>query len=186
MPDMVEVVIDSIRVGLMSQQRVVLLREMDAERYLAIWIDPYMAETITLALQDVEVVRPLTHDLLRNILRAMDARIVRVEVQALRGEVYYGNVVIEVNGQVMEIDARPSDCMALAVRTKVPILVSEEVMESAGILPEEDLSEDDSPPGEKPAKREMPSNELSLSAFEDFLKNMDTDKSDDDEDPEKK
>ena len=71
MPDMVEVVIDSIRVGLMSQQRVIILREVSNERYLAIWIDPYMAEQITFALQEVEVARPMSHDLMINLIKSL-------------------------------------------------------------------------------------------------------------------
>ena len=106
MSDMVEVVIDSIRVSLMSQQRIVILREADAERYLAIWIGPYEAEAITIALQDVEVQRPLTHDLLRNVFQALNARILRVEVTTLRNDVYFGNIVAEVNGYNLDIDAR--------------------------------------------------------------------------------
>src|SRR3990170_8248844 len=99
MSDMIEVVIDSIRVGLMSQQRVVILREAEAERYLAIWIDPYMAEQITFALQEVEVARPMTHDLIREILRSLEARVLRVEVQGLKDDVFYGNIIVDVNGR---------------------------------------------------------------------------------------
>jgi hypothetical protein len=141
MSEMIEVVIDSIRVGLMSQQRVVILREMDADRYLAIWIDPYMAEQITFALQEVEVARPMTHDLIREMLKSLSARVIRVEVQSLKGDVFYGTIVVEVDSRTVEIDSRPSDALALAVRTHVPILVSPEVMEAAGIIPEEDLDE---------------------------------------------
>lgn len=184
---MIEVVIDSIRVGLMSQQRIVVLRELDADRYLAIWIDPYMAEQITFALQEVEVQRPMTHDLLKNVMRTLDARVMRVEVLELRGEVYYGNIVIEVNGEILDIDSRPSDALALAVRTHVPILVSEEVMEAAGIIPEddmdyEDISEEDL---EKIGREEE--GEERLSVFDDFLEKIDIDKTkDDDEDKEEK
>ncbi len=83
MSDMIEVVIDSIRVSLMSQQRIVILREREAERYLPIWIGVYEAEAITIALQEVEVARPLTHDLVKNIFQQLNARVVRVEVVAL-------------------------------------------------------------------------------------------------------
>ena len=80
MNDMLEVVIDSIRVGLMSQNRVIILRELDTDRFLAIWIDPYMAEQITFALQEVEVARPMSHDLLKQVLQNLNARLIRVEV----------------------------------------------------------------------------------------------------------
>jgi bifunctional DNase/RNase len=173
--EMVEVVIDSIRVSLMSQQRIVILREVDADRYLAIWIGPYEAEAITIALQEVEVARPLTHDLLRNVFRAFDAKLMRVEVLSLREDVFYGNIVAESNGYTLDIDSRPSDALALAVRANVPILVSREVMENAGIIPEEDL---ETQPEETPALAEPePESEGSaerLSVFEDFLEKLDT------------
>lgn len=186
--DMVEVVIDSIRVGLMSQQRIVVLREVDEDRYLAIWIDPYMAEQITFALQDVEVQRPMTHDLLKSVMNSLDARVVRVEVVELRGEVYYGNIVMEANGQTIDIDARPSDAFALAVRAHVPILVSREVMDAAGIIPEEDLG-DDLPTDIDTSELagEVAESQERLSVFEDFLDKIDSDKdSDEDEDKKKK
>ena len=182
MSDMVEVVIDSIRVSLMSQQRVVILRELNADRYLAIWIGPYEAEAITIALQEVEVQRPLTHDLLRNIFQALNARVLRVEVVSLRNDVYYGNIVAEVNGYSLDIDTRPSDALALAVRANVPILVSEEVMEAAGIHPEEDLTEvEPSGPLEVTAETEAEyeNQEERLSVFEDFLDGLDEEKGED-------
>ena len=75
MTEMIQVVIDSIRYGLMSQQRVIILREIDAERYLAIWVDNYMAEQITFTLQEVEVARPMSHDLIKNILKDLKAMV---------------------------------------------------------------------------------------------------------------
>src|SRR5512139_2868834 len=107
MSDMIEVAIDSIRVSLMSQQRIVILREKNAERYLPIWIGVYEAESITIALQEVEVARPLTHDLLKNIFNQFNARILRVEVVSLRDDTFYGNIVIEADGQTIDIDSRP-------------------------------------------------------------------------------
>ena len=174
MSDMVEVVIDSIRVGLMSQNRVVILREIDAERFLAIWIDSYMAEQITFALQEVEVARPMSHDLMKQMLQSLNARVVRVEVVELKSEVFYGNIVIETDSShEIDVDSRPSDALALAVRANVPIMVSRKVMDEAGIIPEEDLSL-----GEVEA-REPLTNETSteegeerLSVYKDFLENI--------------
>lgn len=176
MPEMVEVVIDSIRVGLMSQQRVVILREVEAERYLAIWIDPYMAEQITFSLQEVEVARPMTHDLMRDLLKSMGAQVLRVEVLSLKGDVFFGNIVIEAGKQTLNIDSRPSDALALAVRAHVPILVSDEVMEAAGIIPEDDVDQEFEE-GENVAP-EVSGKGLEI--FEDFLDNLDI--KDDDED----
>jgi bifunctional DNase/RNase len=186
MTDMLEVVIDSIRVGLMSQQRVVILREAEADRYLAIWIDPYMAEQITFALQEVEVARPMTHDLIREMLRSLDARVVRVEVHNLKGDVFYGNIIVESNGRTVEIDSRPSDALAIAVRTHVPILVSREVMDAAGIIPEDDLEDtENGKAGIDDGEPLQAGGEERLEVFEDFLDKLDIDEDDDAEDPKK-
>ena len=181
MDDMVEVVIDSIRVGLMSQNRVIILRETGTERYLAIWIDAYMAEQITFALQEIEVARPMSHDLMKQILHALNARVIRVEVVELKNEVYYGNVVIETdNGHQINIDSRPSDALALAVRTNIPILVARKVMDEAGIVPEQDISEEQegSETSEMETGQTTDLGEDHLSIFEDFLDNLDIEDSD--------
>lgn len=177
MSDMVEVVIDSIRVSLMSQQRIVILREVNADRYLPIWIGVYEAEAITIALQEVEVARPLTHDLLKNIFGTLNAQIIRVEVAALRDDTFYGNIIAEVDGKTLSIDSRPSDALNLAVRAHVPILVARSVMDSAGIIPEEDLQEVEATDTDKPDQDEEVSEESEqrLSVFEDFLEGLDLD-----------
>lgn len=172
MSDMIEVMIDSIRVSLISQQRIVILRELSAERYLPIWIGIYEADAITLALQETEVARPLTWDLLKNTITSLGARIIRVEVLSLRDDTYYGNIVTELNGQVINIDSRPSDALALAVRTHVPILVAREVMDTAGVEPDEDLQESSEETRE--ALQQPPEEgEARLSVFEDFLDQLD-------------
>jgi len=182
MSDMVEVVIDSIRVSLMSQQRIVILREVGADRYLPIWIGVYEAESITIALQEVEVARPLTHDLLKNIFKQLNAQIVRVEVISLQDDTFYGNIVAEVNGHSLNIDSRPSDALALAVRAHVPIMVSGSVMDSAGIIPEEDLQDEDTEGAE--TIDDIEGAEERLSIFEDFLEKLDLDNLDDEDDEE--
>ena len=99
MNQMVEVMIDSVRVSLTNQQRIVMLREVGKERFLPIWIGPYEAEAITISLQEIEVARPQTHDLLIQTLEKLGARLIRVEVIELKGDVFYGNLVIESNGE---------------------------------------------------------------------------------------
>ena len=193
MTEMIQVVIDSIRYGLMSQQRVIILREKDAERFLAIWVDNYMAEQITFALQEVEVARPMSHDLIKNILKNLSARVVRVEVVAIRGDVFYGNIVVHTeDNKEINIDARPSDALALAVRTSVPIFISKEVMDNAGVEPEDDIidgqenrpidlaSIDGSPSPESETSVE------NLSLFEQFLDDIDTDAEEDPKEEDKK
>ena len=179
MTEMVEVVIDSIRVSLMSQQRIVILREVDDERYLPIWIGTPEADSITIALQEVEVARPLTHDLVKNIFSSLDVRVLRVEVVALQDDTFYGNIVAELNGRTVNIDSRPSDALALAVRTHVPIMVTRSVMDTAGIIPEEDMQEE----GEEILEAPEAGSER-LSVFEDFLENLETEPDDEDNEDE--
>ena len=186
MSDMVEVVIDSIRYGLMSQNRVVILREANADRYLAIWIDSYMAEQITFALQEVEVARPMSHDLMKQIIQTLNARIIRVEVVELKNEVFYGNIVVETDsGYEINIDSRPSDALSLAVRANVPVLVSKKVMDEAGIVPEEDLSEQVSRFREQMQDEATPEGEDRLSVFKDFLDDIDIDEDEGEDDKDK-
>lgn len=178
MPEMVEMIIDSVRVSLTNQQRIVLLRELNREYYLPIWIGPYEAEAITIALQEIEVARPQTHDLLMSVMNQMQGRLVRVEVVALKGDVFYGNLVIDLNGTQINVDARPSDSIALAVRAHVPILVAKEILDEAGITPDHEIkseaekAETESAEQTGKPKTENPSSER-LSVFEDFLSNMD-------------
>jgi len=179
--EMVEVTIDSIRVSLMNQQRIVILHEVDAERYLAIWVGVFEAEHLTIALQDVETARPLTYDLFKNVIKSLNARILRIEVVSLREETFYGNIVIEVNGQEINIDSRPSDALNLAIRSNVPIFVAREVMNSAGIIPEEDEIQ----AGETVEDEAIAdTSEGRLSIFEDFLEQLDLDETDDDDEEE--
>ncbi len=182
MSDMVEVVIDSLRVSLTNQQRIVVLREIGMERYLPIWIGPYEAESITIALQEIEVARPQTHDLLKNFLIELNARLIRVEVSSLADDVFYGNLVVEANNQIVDIDSRPSDALALAVRAHVPILVARDVMDKAGIVPEKDLeteSETSDSTADKSEEGVQEENSDRLSIFEDFLQNLESDDSPD-------
>jgi bifunctional DNase/RNase len=175
MPEMIEMTVDSVRVSLTNQQRIIVLKEKTAERFLPIWIGPYEAEAITLALQELEVARPQTHDLIRNILAGLKARLVRVEVTALREDVYYGSLVIEVNDEIVMVDSRPSDAFALAVRYHTPILVAESVLEQAAILPEVDIQDTPLVEGETPVEEETGENSDRLSVFEDFLDQLDGD-----------
>jgi uncharacterized protein len=182
MPEMIEVQIDSVRVHLMTPQRLVVLKQMDSERYLPIWVGPYEAEAITVALQEVEMVRPLTHDLLKNVFGAFNARITRIEIVKLQNEIFYGSIIAELNGREIHVDSRPSDAIALSVRAHVPILVHPSVMEEAGIIPEQDMPEGEAAePEEKnePAPLSEESSER-LSVFEDFLEKLDFDKPEDD------
>jgi bifunctional DNase/RNase len=182
MSDMIEVVIDSVRVSLMSPQRVVVLRQTDAERFVPIWVGPYEAEAITVALQEIEMIRPLTHDLLKNLFGTFNAKVKRVEIVALREEIFFGNIVAEANGEEVNIDSRPSDAIALAVRAHVPIYIHQSVLDEAGITPETDMQTEGPEAGEGSATSEEGSDRLSI--FEDFIDQLDLGKLDDKDKPD--
>jgi hypothetical protein len=182
MSDMIEVVIDSVRVSLMSPQRVVVLRQSDAERFVPIWVGPYEAEAITVALQEIEMIRPLTHDLLKNLFGTFNAKIKRVEIVSLREEIFFGNIVAEANGKEVNIDSRPSDAIALAVRAHVPIFVHQSVLDEAGITPETDMQAQGLGEGSASSTTEDSSDRLSI--FEDFIDQLDLGKLDDKDKPD--
>ncbi len=180
MSDMIEVIIDSIRVHLMTPNRIVVLKQLNTERYLTVWVGPYEAEAITIALQEVEKARPLTHDLLKNVFDAFNARVTRVEIVSLQDTTFYGNIVAEVDGMEINIDSRPSDAIAIAVRTHVPILVHADVMEVAGQLPDQDMPETTTAPAKQtpPVPLTDEGNDR-LSIFKDFIEKLDIDNPDD-------
>ena len=189
MPELVEVSLDSVRVSLMSPQRIVILKEKDADRYLPIWVGPFEAEAITVALQEVEVARPMTHDLLKNLFTTFNALLIRVEILALKEEIYFGNIVAELDGRTLNIDSRSSDAIALAVRAHIPIMVHKSVMDAAGIVPEADIQGHELTSGEqsialeahkptspgKKTKTSQPTQEEQnrLSIFDDYLNKLD-------------
>lgn len=169
---MIEVTIDSIRVSLMSQHRIVILKDAQSDRYLPIWIGPCEADAITVELQEVEVSRPLTHDLLKSVISEMGAEVEQIVINDLRNDVFYARIVVNLNGRRLEIDSRPSDAIALAVRVRVPIYVEESVMERAANTPEQEVE------GEQ-ANSDTPDDRLSI--FKDFVDTLDLDDLDDSE-----
>ena len=167
MSNMVQVSIDSVRVSLMSPQRLVILRDFDTNRFLPIWVGPSEAEAISVVLQEIEMARPLTHDLLKNAINLFGARILHVEIIALRENIFFGLIVTEQKGKIINIDSRPSDAIAMAVRAHVPIFVDPSVLDSASIFEEEDM-QDEMPPLEESLSQK----DESLSIFEDFLEGL--------------
>lgn len=164
---MVEVTVDSIRVSLMTQHRVVVLKETDSDRYLPIWIGPFEADAITIQLQGVHVPRPLTHDLLKSFIRELGIKVSHVLVSELRNDTFFARIVIDVDGDSMEIDSRPSDAIALAVRVGAPIFVSEQVMGLASITPEEEIT------AETEATTSQEAEDLAV--FRDFVESLNLD-----------
>jgi uncharacterized protein len=163
--------IESIRVSLMNYQRVVILKEKSSDRYLPIWIGPAEADAIAVQLQDVSVARPLTHDLLRSVIETLGAVVQHVFVNDLSNDTFYARIILDVNGNSVEIDSRPSDAIALAVRAKVPIFADEQVLDKAGVLLDKD--------GETPDRLERvkidPEELEKMSAFKDFIESLDLD-----------
>lgn len=172
---MLELTIDSIRVSPMNYQRVVILKEKDSDRYLPIWIGPAEADAIAVKLQDLSVPRPLTHDLLRTIIDDLGGSVKHVLVSDLQNDTFYAKIVIQVNGDLREVDSRPSDAMALAVRTQVPIFADESVMEKAGILLDKETGKPIAPGATGEGEgAEVKEEELRrMSAFTDFINDLD-------------
>jgi bifunctional DNase/RNase len=138
---LIEVVVESVRVHMLSSQHVVLLKETERERYLPIWIGPWEANAIATRLQGITPERPLTHDLFVATLAELGAKIRRVVISSLADETYHATLELELDGRTVEIDARPSDSLALAVRTGVPIFAAQDVLERAGVEPEVQVDE---------------------------------------------
>ena len=173
---MLEMIIDSIRVSLMNYQRVVILKVKESNRYLPIWIGPSEADSIALKLQNVAVPRPLTHDLLRSVIASLGATVSRIEVSELNNDTFYAKVVLQVNGSTMEVDSRPSDAIALAVRTGAPIFADDTVVEKAGVLMDEETGKPILPSEEVQRNQPLREEELkSLSAFTEFVDTLNLD-----------
>ena len=175
---MIEMTIDSIRVSLMNYQRVVILKEKMAERYLPIWIGPAEADAIAVKLQGVNVPRPLTHDLLRTIIDTLGATINSIIVSDLKNDTFYAKIILNVDGGQMEVDSRPSDALALAVRVEVPIYVEEAVLDKASILLDKETGKpiiEEQEAGEAGGKDKKVSQEemRKMSAFYDFINTLD-------------
>jgi bifunctional DNase/RNase len=170
---MIETVVESIRVSLVTQHRVVILKEVSGERHLPIWIGPFEAEAIAMELQSMASARPLPYDLMKTIVNDMGGVIRQVLVTDLAQDVYYARIIIEQNGKRIEIDSRPSDAIALAVRVKVPILVDETVMDKAGVtLDQEGDAEGENTPERERTGEDVPAG-TDLSVFRDFINSLD-------------
>jgi len=137
---MIEVTVDRILLNPIAEYRVVILKEIGAERYLPIYIGRFEADAIAIRLQGHQHHRPLTHDLLNNIIAELGGEVSHILVNDMRDDTFYARIFVNVNGKLMDVDSRPSDAIALAVRCDAPIFVEEEVMKT-GITPESDISE---------------------------------------------
>ncbi len=181
---MIEMIVDRVQVSLMSQHRLVVLRDTQEERYLPIWIGAFESEAITLELQGMLRERPLTHDLLKSTITEMGGAVRHIYINNLSKDVFYAQINIEVNGDSIDIDSRPSDAIALAVRLKAPIYVDKQVMDKAGIRPDRNVEPEILGLDDEFADSMDPSekvDETKLSAFADFVDTLNLDDFDEDE-----
>ena len=166
---MIEVKVETVQASWVFPHRVIVLKELNAERYLPIWIGAFEAEAISMRLLGHKMPRPLTHDLLVNIIETLDAELIYIYVNALTNNVFYARLILELQGQEIEVDARPSDAVAIAVRCEVPIYVAEEVLEEAGVEPEPRVLEE-----ELYSDSEAQGN-YDVGAFNEFLRSLNLD-----------
>jgi bifunctional DNase/RNase len=184
---MIEATVESIRVSLVSQNRVVILREIDGDRHLPIWIGAYEAEAIAMELQGVTATRPLPYDLFRKLLSELDATVQQVVIADLTDKIFYARIVIDVQGRTLELDSRPSDALAVAVRTGARILIADSIMDQVGVSMEDDdgeeidvatLAESANVPESSPESAIPDSprvEEEQLGVFRDFINSLDLD-----------
>ncbi len=135
---MIRVTVDKVGLDVDSNQAVVLLKDENGKTLLPIWIGQIEASAIAMGMQGVKAPRPLTCDLLKSVLDSLDARVTMAMVSDLRDDTFFARLVLETGGRTLEIDSRPSDAVALALRAGAPIYVAEAVLDRAGIPVEQD------------------------------------------------
>jgi bifunctional DNase/RNase len=175
---LVEMVVESVRVHMLSSRHVVILKETDRERYLPIWIGPWEASAIAMKLQGLTPERPLTHDLFAATLEELGIRIDRVVISTLAEETYHARLFLEQDGKTVEVDSRPSDALALAVRSGVRIFAAEAVLDQAGLGADSGIEEGEE--GEEGAGAALESTgekivDPRLDVFRDFVNSLDVD-----------
>jgi bifunctional DNase/RNase len=173
---LVEMVVESVRVHMLSSRHVVILKETERERYLPIWIGPWEASAIAMKLQGLTPERPLTHDLFAATLDELGARIDRVVISTLAEETYHARLFVELDGRTVEIDSRPSDALALAVRSGVRIYAAEAVLDQAGLGGDSGLEDEEGE--EAGAALESTGEKIvdpRLDVFRDFVNSLDVD-----------
>jgi len=168
---MVEMTVESVRINLATQQRVVILKARDQERYLFIWIAHAEAYAIAVELQGTTSPRPLTHDLLKNVISELGGKIISIVISDLIDDIFYARLVLDVDGRHVEVDSRPSDAIALAVRTKTSIFVDESVLDRAGVALE--TSEEPTSQKVEHRKEKKEFDQDNLDAYRDFINSLD-------------
>ena len=168
-----ELEIESIRVRQETQQRAVVLRVKDSDLFLPIFVGHFEVEAIRLKLMDVEVQRPMTHDLLDDVIGNLGGSVKSIVVSELKDDTFYAKILVDYNNTIIEIDSRPSDAIALAVRTNAPIYAEDDVVDRAGVNLDAELEEAKATPNNR-HQAPVDEDELrSLSAFTDFIDTLD-------------
>jgi uncharacterized protein len=169
---MIETIVESISINLVTRNRVVLLKEVNGTRHLPIWIGDFEAHAIAMELQSAPSPRPMPYDLIKTMITDLDGVVERVVVNDLAHDVFFAQIVITSGGRTIEIDSRPSDAIAVAVRVKCPILVADLVMDRAGVTTDEvDEADDEQEEGSSEGVRR----EDQLGIFRDFINTLDLD-----------
>lgn len=135
---MLQMRVDKVAMEVEGEQSVVILKDVEGKHMLPIWIGMLEATSIALEVEGIKPARPLSHDLMRSIVSALGAEVAMVLIYDLKDNTFYGQVLLRVGEDTIEVDSRPSDAIALALRTGAPIFVSERVIEEAGILAQQD------------------------------------------------
>lgn len=172
---MIRVQVDSIRFSLLTQQRVVVLREINSRRYVTIWIGPFEADAIALGVQGHEPPRPMTHDLLLAAITTLNSRIREVVVNDFHDSTFFARIHLDQQGRMLELDSRSSDAIALAVRADVPIYVAKHVMDELGQLMDEQDDNEDIPTtaAQVEAEAAPTKDDEELSIFRKFIDSID-------------
>jgi len=145
----IELQLVGVRVELPTNQPIVLLKEKEGERYLPIWIGPVEATAIALGMQGIETQRPMTHDLMRDLLQGIGISVERIVITELREGTFYAEIQMSQNGDSISVSSRPSDALALAVRMNLTIFADEAVIEEASIA----VKDEDEPDAEQEVER---------------------------------
>ncbi|TES93136.1 MAG: bifunctional nuclease family protein [Candidatus Cloacimonadota bacterium] len=129
---MIEVKVSALAIDQVTKTPIVFLKEVDGDMFLPIWIGPYEADAIARGLEKEKLPRPFTHDLIKNILNGFNINMLKIVVNKIENETYYATLVLEKNGELFEVDARPSDSIAIALRMNIPLYVEDDVMKKNG------------------------------------------------------
>ena len=193
---MIQVTVDSVRISLLTQNRVVVLRDADSRRYLPIWIGQFEADSISHVLQELVPSRPMTHDLLRTVFHELGASVQHIVINDIQDTTFLARIVVSTASRTFDIDSRSSDAIALALRADVPIFVAPHVFEQASVPFDSDdqqsppiiqsgTSSSTKTPSAADASVSSASSDDDLSLFRDFINSLEKDDDDSKNNPDR-